>query len=283
MKRLTAILIALMLLCAAAQAEGLQAIESDKEITCDLDGDGAMERVSWKKVAPDGDYDPVVVLMVAPDGGEPASFETEIVWGESVNLVKLIDGDSATDIMISGDVMSDDYVTYYLRWKDGALYPLLFADGGRGENGDGCYYEVGIGRFTEIGPNRLTLSGSQDVLGTWFAKRSYALNPVGYFDFDDDGLWVRDIDDADGEVWDYGALTLKTELAYTDENGDAGTLAAGEKILVTASDKKNLAWFATRDGRTGTLEIGLDYDKGWGWLVNGVSEDDAFEYVPYAD
>ena len=283
MKRWIAIFIALMLVCAAAQAEGLQAIESGKEISCDLDGDGAMERISWSKVTPDGEYDPVVVLMVTPEVGEPASFETEIVWSESVNLVRLTDGDSPVDILVTGDVMSDDYVTYYLRWADGALYPLLFEDGGRGENGTGCYYEVGFGLFEELEPNRLTLSGTQDVLGTWFARRSYALNPAGYFQFDDDGLWVRDIDDADGEVWDYGALTLKTDLAYTDENGDAGTLAAGEKILITASDKKNLAWFTTRDGRTGALEIGLDYDKGWGWLVNDVPENDAFEYVPYAD
>ena len=39
----------------------------------------------------------------------------------------------------------------------------------------------------------------------------------------------------------------------------------------------------TPDGLIGALDISPDYDRGWGWMVNGVGEADCFEYVPYAD
>lgn len=283
MKRLFAILMAMMLLVAAAQAEATQSLEPDTEIAADLDGDGVKEHVSWKMAAIDDEYDPALLLTVRPEGGDPVSYQTDILWGESVILAKL-DGSGATDILLTGDVMSDDYITCCLRWKDGALYPLLFADGGRGDNQAGCYYRYGYGLLKALESGRLELSGSQDVLGTWFGSRSYALTPAGYFDFADDGLWVRDIDPSDGDVWDYGALTLKASLPYADAEGHpAGILNAGEKILVTASDKQSRAWIATEDGRTGTLTIAANYEKGWGWLVNGAPEDDVFEYVPYAD
>lgn len=283
MKRLIAILMVLMLLGAGALAEGLQPLELGTEMSCDLDGDGAVERVSYAMVQPDGEYDQRLVVTVTPEAGDPVSYETEILWGGSVYLMQLDDG-GPTDILASGDVMSDDYITWALRWKDGQLCTMLFPDGGRGDSQYGAYFGYGYGLFKEIGPNRLTLSGSQDMLGTWFGSRSYALTPLGYFEFADDGLWTRDIDEITDETWQYGALTLKTTLPYADLEGNpAGNLSAGEKILVTATDKQSRVWFTAQDGRTGTLAISPDYEKGWGWLVNGASEDDLFEYVPYAD
>ena len=57
----------------------------------------------------------------------------------------------------------------------------------------------------------------------------------------------------------------------------------GDKLVITASDKATRAYFETQDGRQGYLEIAPNAEQGWGWLVNGVSENDVFEIVPYAD
>ncbi len=285
MKKLIAILLAAMLLTAAAQAEAALpgALERDAEATVDLDGDGTEERVSWTMAEAEGEFDPVLTVTVTPERGAPAVCPTEILWGEAVYLVDL-DGDGQTEILLTGDVMSDDYITCCLRWMGGGLVPLLFPDAGRGENADGSYLTCGYGAITGMDGGRLTLAGSQDVLGTWFAARDYALTPLCRFEFADDGLWVRAGDFSGDDAWEYAALTLKSALPYADLDGrPAGVLSPGEKIMITASDKRTFARFVTRDGTAGTLTVSADVERGWGWLVNGVHEDDLFEAVPYAD
>ena len=91
------------------------------------------------------------------------------------------------------------------------------------------------------------------------------------------------MDPDDAGLWEYAALTAKVELTYTAPDGSEATLPAGEKLLVVASDKKETARFITPNGRAGTLDISPDYDRGWGWMVNGMGEEACFEYVPYAD
>ena len=81
-----------------------------------------------------------------------------------------------------------------------------------------------------------------------------------------------------------GALTVAAPLEYADLDGNpVGTLQPGDKILIVASDKQDMAQFITPDGTEGVLAISPNYEKGWGLLVDGVSEDECFEYVPYAD
>ena len=44
-----------------------------------------------------------------------------------------------------------------------------------------------------------------------------------------------------------------------------------------------MLWFVTEDGRTGYFGIEPNEEQGWGYLVEGMSEDELFEMVPYAD
>ena len=217
-----------------------------------------------------------------PKEGKALVYATDIVWKPEAFALDL-DGDGAVELLLSGDVMSDDYYTACVRYDGSALYEVLFPDSNRGDSGSG-YFRQGYGRVIAIEDGRLTLSGSQDVLGTWFATRQVRLSPYDRFEFDDDGLWTRDMVDLDdAELWEYAALTAKIELTYTAPDGSEATLPAGEKLLVIASDKQETAHFTTPDGLIGALSISPDYDRGWGWMVNGVGEADCFEYVPYAD
>ena len=285
MKRVFALLLALaaMLTPALAEEEPTLAgqLAQGETLQIDLDGDGAAETVRWAVETTEYGVD-CLTLTVQPKEGKALVYATDIVWKPEAFALDL-DGDGAVELLLSGDVMSDDYYTACVRYDGSALYEVLFPDSNRGDSGSG-YFRQGYGRVIAIEDGRLTLSGSQDVLGTWFATRQVRLSPYDRFEFDDDGLWTRDMVDLDdAELWEYAALTAKIELTYTAPDGSEATLPAGEKLLVIASDKQETAHFTTPDGLIGALSISPDYDRGWGWMVNGVGEADCFEYVPYAD
>ena len=285
MKRAFALLLALAAMLTPALAEEEPTIAGQlaqgETLQIDLDGDGAAEAVRWAVETTEYGVD-CLTLTVQPKEGKALVYATDIVWKPEAFALDL-DGDGAVELLLSGDVMSDDYYTACVRYDGSALYEVLFPDSNRGDSGSG-YFRQGYGRVTAIEDGRLTLSGSQDVLGTWFATRQVRLSPYDRFEFDDDGLWTRDMVDLDdAELWEYAALTAKIELTYTAPDGSEATLPAGEKLLVIASDKQETARFTTPDGRIGAPAISPDYDRGWGWMVNGVGEADCFEYVPYAD
>ena len=290
MKRIMVLMLMLCLLAgvpALAEAVGNAplTIAAGEVLAIDLDGDGTDENVTWAMEP--GEYDDAMTLTVAAEDGSVQRYATDIIWGESVYVVD-IDGDGAQEILLTGDVMSDDYYTWCLRWDGAALYEVLFPDGERGENGEG-YHKQGYGLVDAIGDNLLSLSGSQDVLGTWFATRTLRLTPYDRFEFNDAGLWMRSLDGyegADDDLWEFAALTVTQSLPYADEHHHdqtIGTLEPGDRILIYASDKKEFAYFASQDGASGVLNISPNYEQGWGWLVDGIPEEECFESVPYAD
>lgn len=286
MKRLLVLALALLMAVgAAASAEALPGgarFDAQNPAEVDLDGDGVAERIACTE-EPEEDYEGVQVLVTGVDGAPLAAYDCDIAYG-CQGWVGDLNGDGQAEILAWGDVMSDDYYTVCLHYIDGRLIPALFADVERGENGNG-YYKEGYGYVDALDPQSgtVTLCGSQDVLGTWFATRTLALSADGLFEVADDGRWVR-ADLPEGEdAWDsYTCLTVRTTLGCT-VNGAADTLDPGDRIFITGSDKQFEASFLSRDGRTGTLAIQPDDDQGWGWLVDGIPEADAFEFVPYAD
>ena len=285
MKRAFAMLLALAAMLTPALAEEKPALEGQlaegETVQIDLDGDGEAESVRWAVETTEQGVD-CLTVTVQPGAGKALVYATDIVWKPEAFALDL-DGDGAVELLLSGDVMSDDYYTACLRYDGSTLYEVLFPDSNRGNSGSG-YFKQGYGRITAIENGRLTLSGSQDVLGTWFATRQVRLSPHDRFEFDDDGLWVRDpMDMDDADLWKYAALTAKVELTYTAPDGSEATLPAGEKLLIVASDKKDTAHFTTPNGLIGALDISPDYDHVWGWKVNGVSESDCFENLLYAD
>lgn len=256
-------------------------LEMETAVEYDLDGDGTMETVSWKE-EPMDENDNEAVLTVEKDG-EKTEYRSGMIAMEEVAVYDL-DGDGIFEIFITGDEMSSDYFTVALHYADGKLTKLDFANVDRGDDNEG-YEEYGYGYISGLGDNALYLNGSQDVLGTYFGWRAFTLKD-GRFETCDDGLWHFDRDLENAESWDWGCLTVKQEVKAVFQNEGQeteGTLQAGDKLVITASDKTSKAYFATQDGRSGYLQIAPDAEQGWGWLVNGVSENDVFEIVPYAD
>ncbi len=288
MKRILALILAMLTLAAlpvrAEEASTLSGNTLPEGVTAaaDLDGDGRSERVRWAMV-PEDEYTAWLTLTVQPSVGEEITYKTDIQSFGTVYILDL-DGDGALEALITGDAMSDDYITYCLHYSGGALHEVLFPDCARGDNGDG-YHKWGYGLVSGITGNLVSLEGSQDMLGTWMATRMVTLTPYERFEFCDSGLWEMKVSDPEelDALWQYRALTVSAPIAYTGVGGSAsGTLQKGERILVYATDKDSRAWFMTRDGGRGVLRLSRNYDD-WGWLVDGKPESECFEYVPYAD
>lgn len=284
MKRYLAFLLMLsMVLPAAALAEtdspAPYALSDGVAVELDIDGDGTAEMLTFHNAVDtqsNGEYTEIKV-----DTSDGAS----IVWhSETLFLSQAyacdLDGDGIVEIFVCGDWASDDYATYCLHYADGAFETLSFANASRFDE-DNAYIDYGYGYIQSIGDNELVLNGSQDVLGTYFGTRTFALEN-GVFEFADDGLWHFPIDDFSWER----ALTPTQDIAATfiDGNGQSeGAIGAGTRFVITASDKVSIAYFETEDGRAGTLSIAPDVQNGWGFTVNGIPESELFEMVPYAD
>ncbi|MBQ6373275.1 MAG: hypothetical protein IJJ45_02180 [Clostridia bacterium] len=274
--------LALTALCAAALAEDLPweggILITDQVQDVDLDGDGSVESVGYAMV-PD-DFEPYMQLQVTGADGATVTWDTGVISSEKAWAGDL-DGDGVMEIFVWGDVMSDDYYTACVSYKGGRLVPKLFADVNRGENGHG-YFKEGYGLLDNVDfdAHTVTLTGSQDMLGTYFMSRTLKLDDA-LFEAVDGGVWVRAVNDAS---WDgYSVLTAKAAIRYLDPDGVEGTLQPGDKIQITGTDKMSMATFLAEDGRIGTLRISEDYERGWGSLVDDIPEDDAFEFIPYAD
>lgn len=284
MKKVLAMILALLMLMGGALAESewmieCTALEDGVTVETDLDGDGSAESVVWYTTAVD-EYDEMSTVLVMTGEGQP-------MWSALMHSVEAwicdVDSDGQKEIIVSGDQMSDDYMTYCLRYAGGELEPLLFADVNRGENFGG-YFDYGYGRVTAAYDNVLRLTGSQDTLGTYMAARFFTLKD-GVFELSDDGLWHVEMSADDAELWEYRALTAVQEIPaiFVDNGAETeGTVRPGERVCITAFDKVSVAHFVTEDGRTGRFSIAPD-EVNWGWTIGGIPESELFEYVPYAD
>ena len=262
----------------AADPLAQYALNDGQSVEMDLDGDGDLETLTFRVAGSDMDGDEHAEIAVEDDG-ETTGWNSEVLFYPSAYAAD-IDGDGIVEIFVCGDWASADYATYCLHWDGGTFTQLPFANASRsGDGGDYLYYGYGYVQAIENG--LLTLCGSQDVLGTYFGTRVFALQN-GTFEFADDGLWRFPLDEYS---WDR-ALVPTQDIAATFVEGGAeteGVIPAGEPFVITASDKAGVAWFQTKDGREGYLAIAPDEARGWGFTVGGASEDELFEMVPYAD
>ena len=84
---------------------------------------------------------------------------------------------------------------------------------------------------------------------------------------------------------DEAALVSTRELPVTMMEADGSEkeerLPAGTKYYVRATDLENFVDMELSDGRRCRLAVKKS-DKGWGFEIDGVYEEDCFEFIPYA-
>ena len=284
MKKLLVWMLVLMLVmgCACAEmlvSEGVVRLSMDEKLEIDLDGDGEAEKVQLRMEGVE--YESYLRIIIEGTDGAMNIRDTWIMYPEEC-LATDMNGDGKLEILLSGDLQSDDYCTLCLNYDlEYGIRSISFADANRGTN-TGEYQEQGYGKIISIDGNHLTLRGSQDVLGTWMADRIFILKD-GIFEFADEGMWIMHDITVDEYIWDYYCLNPIKEVPATFEDGSEGTLAAGEKFVITFSDKISVAGFVTQEGKKGSIALTKNTEEGWGHMIAGVPDYEYFEYIPYAD
>jgi len=231
----------------------------------DLDGDSANETVEFvKKQVPD-ESDMQYAVRVT-DGGKTAEYQTQIISDPSLWCAD-VDYDGVMELLLSGNVMSDDYVLWCLKYRDGALTPVPIADSESGKTGDStdCWIE-------RVDGEGLMLGSAQDVLGSYGALRQY--------EYADGALRP-----AEGSVWTFSRnetwLKTVTAVPAAYDDGLKGAIPAGTSILLTSTDGVSWVRFVDGSGGAGAITIarGGDY---WGWSIAGSPDTAYFESLPYA-
>lgn len=185
--------------------------------------------------------------------GEFSSFRNAYV-------IKREDGRSF--VIFVCDYASDDFVTYVYEVTGGAVREcdkLNGAELSSSYSGSIC-----------IGTDRIGLSMHLDVLGTYSGAMTYLLTEDGKL------TQTSDIFTIDTEQ----VLTVIKDLPVTLEGTDT-TISAGTKIRITGTDNNGTAYFQLDTGEKGTIKY-VRNDEWWEILIDGVSENEYFEMVPYA-
>lgn len=271
MKRIIPLLLALLLLITSATAADIVRIGLDDRAEIDLDGDSVKETVFYKLQPDERGFEDSLQLFVHDAHGNSFTLSTEIV-DECQLLVTDIDGDGSKEIFASGDVMSADYYTSACRFDESGLHGLKWRDCDREVILADDFIDPGYGYIKSLSSgNSVTLSGSQDILGTWFLTREFSLKG-DTFDFCDDGRFIID-EDMLTDDWEYDCLILSRDLKG---------FKAGDKFKLSATDGKSFAELVSEAGEKLTLQIEKDAQD-YGFYVEGLREEEVFEQVPYND
>jgi len=233
----------------------------------DIDGDGERETLDLLHARENGtdrwqltvDGDP------APGG----------VWalGDLVTLWLCdLDFDGVTEILFSGNMGSDDFVT--CGWHGDTLDPITFTGEDRYWRDPGETAETVEGRAV-ISGGTLVMERWNYQLGTYYATRPFALREDGTLAPNDEFEWEY----RRNTQW----LTVKSNLSVTLDEVGRAVLVPGEELRLVGA-LGSTARIVTRAGEYGTLDLEyrIEDDNGYaGWYINGVPEDEYFEFLPY--
>ena len=249
-----------------------------------MDGEQYAERplnISGKSVYHydiNGDYAAEEITVTATDAGGINEY-TIAVNGTVLDRTKMpvgdrydlwicdLDGDGICELLFAADPGSDDYRT--CGWHGDTLEPIEFT-------GDARYGADPNGLAGSL-DGRVVFSGGIPVLEAWYYQLGTYRATIG-MNGTSDGVVTLD----PSFKWnyrgsDYYLTVAKILPVYLDESGVA-VLTPGEKLILTGTDGQN-TFFCTDDGRTGSIQ--LEYNGEGGWTINGESEENFFEMLPY--
>ena len=228
----------------------------------DIDGDGERETIDLRHTSTESSSQWEVLV-----DGEPLPGALNI-WGECELWMGDPDGDGVTEIFLSGDQGSDDYATRGWRGDTGRM--ILFTGDDR--------YGRDPGECTETIDGRIVFSGWAPVLECWNYRLGtyYAVRAM---DLGEDGILAPMAESR----WEYRCndhwLTVTRNLPVTMDEVGRAVLVPGTRLLLT-SVEGDIVRFVTEEGETGCIVTEFVY--GSGWFIDGVKEDEYFEFLPYA-
>ena len=248
---------------------GFQSIRTEivRSGEADLDGCGTAETVQLLRIWDQYDQQSFVLRIqkgtdvfdtgfVEPDVSYPASFNAHIWLAD-------LDADGYPEVYFNGNMNGDQYVLNVWSLKTGTPELVPFEEQ--------IFLEAAV---IGVSDNSLQLESTQNVLGSYSAIRAYALH--------DDVLTPL------GDAWQifpantsYSRLSVVRDIPVTLDDGTESVFEPGTVLQVTGTDGKSFVDVITSDGVTG--RIAVEQPAGdWQWYIDGKSELEYFELVPYA-
>ena len=245
----------------------IKVIRENKSCFADVDGDGKEEEISYS-VARD-EYGFGGAITVTCDG---QTFDTTEV-----------DKDASDAYGAYGAYSSEGYV---LHTSDGRTYLYLqhlddndyrYVNVFRLDQGMPSYvgYE-GMAWYNAqiLDPDSFMLYTRLDVLGTYYGMKRYHVDEAGLPASDDEAYVINES----------SMLRSTRDLAVTilEENGSEteATVPSGTGYTIFRTDGASYADAHLNDGRDCRIQI-KEGSRGWGWDIDGVSEEECFEWLPY--
>ena len=243
-------------------------IRENSSCFADVNGDGKEEEISYS-VARD-EYGFGGAITVTCDG---QTFDTAE-----------IDKDASDAYGAYGAYSSEGYV---LHTSDGRTYLYLqhlddndyrYVNVFRLDQGRPSYvgYEGMAWYNTQIlDPDSFMLYTRLDVLGTYYGMKRYHVDEAGLPASDDEAYVINES----------SMLRSTRDLAVTilEKNGSEteATVPSGTGYTIFLTDGASYADAHLNDGRDCRIQI-KEGSRGWGWDIDGVSEEECFEWLPYA-
>lgn len=227
-------------------------LEANMPLIMDITGDGSLDTL--KVVMADEDDSGWVSVYLNDNRIDMENF------GYYVRGSVLRREDGACYLLLTTDMASDDYNTYLYRLDSGT--PVLL---------DEIFSGLVRGSVTADG---FILSRQVDALGTYEGRMRYSIDENEKFHAEEELYTLQNgVDDP----YRRGATT-KAELTVQIDGADE-TLPAGATLYPSAGDNEGILYFLLEDGREGSL----NYTRSnYEIFIDGVSERDLFEELPYA-
>lgn len=223
--------------------------------------------VSLSEGSPDKDMVRICPGDLEDENGEPVHFEIngEIFeaedWIDNVMSCYLIRKPSGkTFFLFDTAEFEGSWETYLYELTDKEVHRAS-------ESGYGC--------ITAAGVDSVQLMSRVDVLGTYWPKVWYSIEETGEF--------VQQEFIYSTEPYEFRYLTVTRELPiYIDDSQTI--LPEGTRLWITATDNDGTAWFRTFpiNQEVKDLEGTIRYIRDDGIYIDGISEFEYFEYVPYS-
>ncbi|MCD8097454.1 MAG: DUF3298 and DUF4163 domain-containing protein [Lachnospiraceae bacterium] len=177
-------------------------------------------------------------------------------------LLHLSDGRSF--VLFDVDYASDDYVSFLCEITDGS--PVLRS------RLEGVSLQGGT-----VGAEVQTLRVHLDVLGSYDAYMDYVIGENGEL------MQTEEVFEIRSDNQPFRILTVTRELPVTAD-GQAAVLPVGTRIRITGSDNAGTAYYRDEDsGGKGMISyVCGDGEDAWELYIDGVSEYEYFETIPYA-
>lgn len=264
----------------AAEAAAPVDFTEAKTLDMDLNGDGALEHVTFEPALDDQGYILTTNVRIVSDDGSDVSVTTELVCDPDTAIAYDIDNDGLVELFISGDMCSCDYETWVLRYDAGAILAA-----------DACYtpdYEydyllpAAFGSVESIENGVITIGNTIDILGSWWCTTQYRIAETGFaLERVPGSVWSYDYVNYDAENWQWAAITSAEFPVTIDGSGETSALPVGTKLIPIDTDGETYLHFITQEGVTGVINVTLNTDS-WGFSINGVEEFELFSNEPYA-